>query len=58
VIVVSEETGAISVAGSGELLRDFNEGTLRSHLDNILVQETRSAIWRRFRKGRQEEEEE
>lgn len=56
VIVVSEETGTISVAGSGEMLRDFNEGTLRSHLDNILVQESRSAIWRRFRKARQEEE--
>jgi diadenylate cyclase len=35
VIVVSEETGAISVAFRGQLLRNLDEGELRSELVRI-----------------------
>ncbi len=47
VIVVSEETGMISIALHGELIRNFDEENLRLQLDGLLVEETRSTLWRR-----------
>ncbi|MBE6587190.1 MAG: TIGR00159 family protein [Ruminococcaceae bacterium] len=40
VVVVSEETGVISVAVDGKLTRGFTQDTLRAHLTDLLVQET------------------
>lgn len=40
VVVVSEETGIISVAVDGVLTRGFNQETLRSKLTELLVQES------------------
>jgi diadenylate cyclase len=39
IVVVSEETGKISVSMDGNLERDFNYSTLRSRLESILVSE-------------------
>jgi diadenylate cyclase len=48
VVVVSEETGTISVAYKGHLSRDFTEERLRKLLTKVLTRRTRgkSAIWR------------
>jgi diadenylate cyclase len=54
VIVVSEETGRLSVAMNGELLRNFTEESLRAHLRGAFHTEGRSNLWRRL--GRSEEE--
>lgn len=40
VVVVSEETGAISIAVNGNLKRDFTRETLRSELEDILLPES------------------
>ena len=40
VIIVSEETGTISVALDGKLERNFNKKTLNSVLQEYLIQET------------------
>ena len=40
VIVVSEETGIISVAVDGTLMRNFSAETLRSKLTELLVQDS------------------
>ena len=37
VVVVSEETGQISVAVDGRLTRDYNRLTLREYLENTLI---------------------
>ncbi len=47
VIVVSEETGTISVAKDGELKRDYNYGTLKQELLALLVQNNRHHAQRR-----------
>ncbi len=57
VVIVSEETGTISLADSGELTRNFTKDTLAKTLaDRILwteQQEKKTPVWRR-RKGSQE----
>ncbi len=47
VIVVSEETGTISVAKNGELKRDYNYGTLKQELLGALVSNNRHHTQRR-----------
>jgi hypothetical protein len=48
VIVVSEETGTVSIARNGKLVRNVNESDLREHLMSIMTH--REAIgW--FRRG-------
>ncbi len=47
VIVVSEETGTISVAKDGELKRDYNYGTLKQELLTLLVSNNRHHAQRR-----------
>lgn len=39
VIVVSEETGIISIATEGRLIRDFTKDTLKDYLTNNLIEE-------------------
>lgn len=39
VVVVSEETGQISIAKNGELTRDYNRETLQSTLESLVLQE-------------------
>ncbi|MCH5303326.1 MAG: diadenylate cyclase CdaA [Ruminococcus sp.] len=41
IVIVSEETGNISVAVNGQLQRDFNRETLISHLENLLLDDTK-----------------
>ncbi|HSG06379.1 MAG TPA: DNA integrity scanning protein DisA nucleotide-binding domain protein, partial [Nitrospiria bacterium] len=41
VIVVSEETGAISVASSGKMTRELDAGSLRRLLGGIFLKENR-----------------
>ena len=43
VLIVSEETGVISVAVEGELKRDFNKGTLEAYLYELLLPDGQSA---------------
>ncbi len=55
-IVVSEETGAISVSKNGELFRDLNEGQLREMMQSNLTQSLKSSDanlfnWRGKRNG-------
>lgn len=49
VVVVSEETGVISVAKGGELTRDFTTENLRIELENEIV-------WRNVRSGSEKKE--
>ncbi len=57
VVVVSEETGQISVAVKGNLKRDFNEATLRDEMINYMIDEedtsrtAKSFVSRFFKKG-------
>lgn len=44
IVVVSEETGAISVAVNGELTRGFDRETLASHLQALLLDDTKIYI--------------
>ncbi len=41
VVVVSEETGNISIAVNGKLTRDYNRETLIAQLENLLVDDTK-----------------
>ncbi len=41
VVVVSEETGAISIAVNGKLKREFNRETLIAELENLMVDDTK-----------------
>lgn len=51
VVIVSEETGIISVAEDGELQRDFDRLTLESHLKSRLMQQKSNAKHGLFGKG-------
>ncbi len=57
VLVVSEETGVISLAVGGELMRDFTRDTLIKKLNELLLDEVEEdeSKYRRFRKGRKKE---
>ncbi len=44
VVVVSEETGVISIAANGKLRRDFNRETLVAALEDYLVEDTKVYI--------------
>ncbi|NUN12676.1 MAG: TIGR00159 family protein [Myxococcales bacterium] len=48
VLVVSEESGAISLALHGELMRDFDAQSLRRVLNDSFGGMSRSTLWRRF----------
>ncbi len=54
VVIVSEETGTVSIAEAGELTRNFNHETLVKALEDRILwsqqQETKKPVWRR-RKG-------
>ena len=51
VVVVSEETGVVSVATDGELRRGFSRKTLEEYLSSLLINEDKKAITDRV-KGR------
>lgn len=56
VIIVSEETGAVSLAEAGELTRNFTRETLIKALEDRILwnpEENKKPIWRR-RKGKEE----
>jgi diadenylate cyclase len=58
IVVVSEETGAVSYAYKGQLVRGLTLEELRAFLSSVLVQPARSRDWLgwlRFRKKRQAE---
>ncbi len=57
VLVVSEETGVISLAVGGELIRDFTREKLIKKLNELLLDEVEEeeSKYRRFRKGRKKE---
>ena len=55
VLVVSEETGTISMALHGELVRNFDEESLRAQLEGLLVEESRSTLWRRLNRQKERE---
>lgn len=48
VLVVSEETGTISMALHGELVRNFDAESLQAQLEGLLVEESRSTLWTRL----------
>ena len=50
VIVVSEETGVVSIARNGKLVRNINESDLREHLMNIMIQRESAGWFRRQHK--------
>jgi diadenylate cyclase len=47
VIVVSEETGSISVSYRGRLSRGMNQEKLRRFLDALLFKDKRNSVWKR-----------
>lgn len=53
VVVVSEETGTISIAVNGELTRGYNGLTLRQQLDKLLIiqpeEEQKKTIWAKIK---------
>jgi diadenylate cyclase len=49
-IVVSEETGIISIAQSGKLIRNITESQLRMHLSEIVGEKTPGEQLRRLHK--------
>ena len=57
VLIVSEETGVISLAVGGVLTRDFTRETLKSKLNELLLDEVEEEEnkYRMFRKGRKKE---
>ncbi len=55
VLVVSEETGTISVASGGELKRDFNAKTLNSFLTKELLPEEKSHTKRKMKRQKDKE---
>lgn len=58
IIVVSEETGAVSVALGGELKRSITREELRGELENIQNRKIETKKWAFFRKGRRKDERE
>lgn len=56
VLVVSEETGAISVAREGRLIRYIDEKALTSTLEGLLMNNTGPFPWNRSRTERKEKE--
>ncbi|GMV38893.1 MAG: TIGR00159 family protein [Myxococcales bacterium] len=48
VIVVSEETGTISIATNGELRRNFDQNSLREELQRVFGATARPTLWRRI----------
>lgn len=56
IVVVSEETGAVSVAQSGRLKRDVSREELREALVNIQNSKPELKKWRFLRKGRRADE--
>lgn len=44
IIVVSEETGTISIAHNGELKRNYNYNSLKSELSGILINEEKNQV--------------
>lgn len=54
VVVVSEETGIITVAVDGKLKRGFNSDTLRTELASLLVHDTENGKIRKFRKSQRQ----
>ena len=56
-LIVSEETGVISLAVGGVLTRDFTRETLKSKLNELLLDEVEEEEnkYRMFRKGRKKE---
>ncbi len=50
VVVISEETGTISVSVDGNLKRNYNYATLKQELNNLLALQTPSEHVRRYRK--------
>lgn len=57
-IVVSEETGSVSVAENGSLRRNVDEETLRTLLENVQNKQTEDSKRFRLWKGRHKHEEE
>ncbi len=59
IVVVSEETGAISVAQKGRLRRDLSSGDLRELLTENFVKSEKNedSRWKKLLKGRQKNEE-
>jgi diadenylate cyclase len=52
VIVVSEETGIISIAVNGKLIRNVDQSQLRKHLTSIISRhESASWLWRTYRRA-------
>lgn len=49
VVVVSEETGVVSVATDGELRRGFSRKTLEEYLTSLLINEEKKAITERVK---------
>lgn len=54
-VIVSEETGQVSLAREGRLYRNVDSDKLRELL-GMLVQEESSSVWHRLRKGKQKNE--
>ncbi len=50
-VIVSEETGAISVAIGGRITRNIDPGTLRRILHNSFAPDTSEGFWWWFRRG-------
>ena len=56
VVVVSEETGIISIANKGELKRGFDSITLKTELEALLIgdrfekNESKIKVWKRWSK--------
>jgi diadenylate cyclase len=51
IIVVSEETGTISVAENGELKRGFTRDSLKKHLRSALIPERTAPVKKQNAKG-------
>ena len=56
IVVVSEETGAVSIAQGGRLKRGVSREELREALVNIQNSKPESKKWRFLRKGRRADE--
>lgn len=48
VIIVSEETGTISIASNGTLRRNFDQNSLREELQRVFGATARPTLWRRI----------
>ncbi len=60
IVIVSEETGNISIAVNGKLSRDYNRETLIAQLENLLIDDTKVYVKNssRFSSKRKENEDE